>query len=76
MPPDPDDVVGAERAEGEQHHDLQHDARDDEVVARRQQRGVVPARGGRDAAADGLDDEAREVGGEEDARVPGGRQAG
>lgn len=34
------------------------------------------AGGGGDAAADGLDDEAGDVGGEKDARVPDGGQAG
>lgn len=73
---DAQQVVGAEDAKDGQHDDLQHDAGNDGAVPVPQELLVILAGGGSDAAADALDDEARQVGGEEDARVPAGREAG
>lgn len=73
---DAEEVVEAEGAKGGEDDNLQGDAGNDGLVARLLQLGLVVACGGRDAAADGLDDEAGDVGGEEDARVPGGGDAG
>lgn len=69
------EIVEAEGAKDGQHGDLQRDAGNDGLVARLLQLGVVVAGGGGDAAADGLHDEARDVGGQEEARVPDGGQA-
>lgn len=73
---DADEVVEPEGAKGGEDDDLQGDAGDDGLVARLLELGLVVAGRGGDAAADGLDDEAGDVGGEEDARVPGGGDAG
>ncbi len=69
-------VVGAHEAKQGEDNDLESDACDDGLVPRALELAVLVARGGGDAAADGLDDEAGQVGGEKDARVPGGRDAG
>lgn len=73
---DADEVICAHDAEKGQHDDLQGDAGDDGAVAVALQRGVRAAGRCCDAAADGLHDEASDVGREEDARVPDGRDAG
>jgi hypothetical protein len=75
-PPHPDIVVHAEGAKDDEHDDLQRDAGNDGLVAALLQLAVGLAARGRDAAADGLDDEAAEVGGQEDDGVPAGLDAG
>ena len=69
------EVVSAEAAKDGEDEDLEDDAGDDGAVARLREGGPAAAGGGRDAAPDGLDDEARQVGGQKDARVPRRRQA-
>lgn len=69
------EVVGGQGAKDGEDEDLQDDAGDDGAVAVLEQLGVRVAGGGGDAAPDGLDDEAREVGGQEEARVPARRDA-
>lgn len=71
----PEPVIDAQPAEDSQHHDLQADAGDDGVVPAVEQLLVVAPRGGGDATADGLDDQARQVGGQEEAWVPLGVEA-
>lgn len=65
-----DIVVGAEDAKDDEHDDLQGHAGDDGAVAALLQLGVGLAAGRGDAAANGLDDEAAQVGGQEDEGVP------
>lgn len=69
------EVVCGQGAKDGKDEDLQDDAGDDGAVATLEQLGVRVAGGGGDAAPDGLDDEAREVGGQEEARVPMRRDA-
>lgn len=68
-------VVGAQGAEAGEHGALQGDAGDDDAVARQQQGRVVEAGGGGEAAADGLQHQARDVGRHEDQRVQARAQA-
>jgi hypothetical protein len=63
------EVVGAHSAEAEQDDDLHGDAHDDDAVAGQQEAGVVGAGGGGEAAADGLQHQARDVGRDEDGWV-------
>lgn len=65
----PHQVVRGHGAEAEQDGDLEGDADDDDAVAGEQQGGVVGLGRGGEAAADGLQDQARDVGGDEDERV-------
>lgn len=63
-------VIRAQDAEAKEHDDLQDDTRNDGTVAA-VEKGLVVTLGGRgNTASDGLDNETREIGGEEDARVP------
>lgn len=73
--PHPQPVVQSQAAKYGEHNNLQADAGNDGVVAAVEQLLVVLASRGGDAASDGLDDEARQVRGEEDARVPLGFEA-
>lgn len=69
-------VVGAEEAKDDEDDDLQRNAGDDGAVAALLELAVGLASGSGDAASDGLDDEAAQVGGEEDDWVPARGDAG
>ena len=75
MLPHADIVIQPHAAKQTQNHNLENDTRDDEVIATVEQLLVVLTGSRGDASADGLDDEAGQVGGEEEARVPLGRDA-
>lgn len=69
-------VVGAKEAKDDEHDDLQRNTGDDGAVAALLKLAVGLASGSGDAASDGLDDEAAQVGGEEDDGVPARGDAG
>lgn len=69
------EIVESQPTKDAQNNNLQHDPRDDGIVPSIEKRLVIVPSGCRDAAPDGLDDEAAEVGGQEEARVPDGRDA-
>jgi hypothetical protein len=70
--PHSDVVVRAEDSKDDEHNDLQRNTSDDGTVSRLGQLGVGVAAGSCDTSTDGLDDEAAQVGGEEDDGVPAG----
>lgn len=74
--PHSDIVVRAEDTKRNEHDDLQRNTRNDGSVAALLQLAVGLAAGSCDAATDGLDDEAAQIGGEEDERVPARGDAG
>lgn len=76
MLPRPQEVIRAENAKDSEDQDLQHYTGDDGAVTVLLELGFRVACCGGDASADGLDDEAAEVGGEEDSGIPLGRDAG
>ena len=67
--PHPDEVVHAGNAEAGQNHNLQTDARDDGPVAAVKKLLIRVAGTGSKCAADGLDEQTRHVGGDEDEWV-------
>lgn len=73
--PDPPTVIRAHEPEEAQDSGLQRDAGDDDAVAVQQQLRLVVAGGGGERAADGLQDQAGDVGGHEDERVQAGAEA-
>lgn len=73
---DADQVVDAHDAKDGKDDNLENDTGNNRSVARLLEVAVGAARRCGDAATDGLDDEAREIAGEEDARVPDGADAG
>lgn len=68
--PHPQPVIHSEPTKKSQHDDLKANTGDDGVVAAVEELLVVLAGCCGDAAADGLHDQAGQVGGEEDAREP------
>lgn len=68
-PLDAQEVVDAHHAKEAEDGGLQGDTGDDDAVAREQQLRLVVPGGRGEAAADGLQDQARDVGGDEDERV-------
>ena len=75
MPAHPEPVIRAHNSERHENHNLEGDARDDGVVPAIQQLAVVAVGRGGERAADGLDEQARDVGGQEDDGVPAGPDA-
>lgn len=71
-----DPVVDPKDTEADQDDDLQRHTGDDGVVPPIEKLLVGRARSGGDASPDGLEDEAREVSGEEDDGVPRGPEPG
>ena len=63
-------IHATQRTESTKNHNLENNTGDDDAVAVLQQVVLVASRGGGDAATDGLDDEARDVGGDEEQGVP------
>lgn len=74
--PHPNIVIRAEHSKGDEHNDLQCNTSNNGTVSRLGQLGVGVAASSCDASTDGLDDEAAQVGGEEDDGVPAGLDAG
>lgn len=68
-------VIRAEDSKGDEHDNLQRNTGNNCTVSRLGQFGVGVAASSCDASTDGLDDEAAQVGGEEDDGVPAGLDA-
>lgn len=69
-------VIGAKEAKDDEHDDLQCNTGDDGAVTTLLKLAVGLASGSGDTTSDGLDDEAAQVGGEEDDWVPARGDAG
>jgi hypothetical protein len=76
VPPHSDIVVDAEDAKDDEHNNLQRNTSNDGAVTALLKLAVGLATGSSNTTSDGLDDEAAEIGGEEDDWVPAGGDAG
>lgn len=69
-------VIGAKESKDDENNDLQRNTSDDGTITALLKLAVGLSSGSGDAASDGLDDEAAQVGGEEDDWVPARGDAG
>ena len=68
-------IIRHRRPKPRQHHDLQHNARNNAPIPMHHQTGILERRAGRQRAADGLDEQARDVERDKDERVQARRDA-